>query len=609
MISMSQWRASIGSFHSRSTRNTTDKGLLKASNISICHQNIFKSLNFTIMCSMLISTLLLIGGIELNPGPTDTASDSQCKCNRKLGSSEIFKQRVSAANMQQKSTSQTISTNQYIIMEDMKKKFHILDPQTGKNIFEAEFNLLDQMSKRIQAEYDDIFSGKEDKFVSIPSKFQYNEDMTVSIKGLEERIQKEKCADKDYSFNSAELKRMENVLKNMKGDVTENQIHIRLQTLWHNKRGALFHSFHPEAVLHQLVDRAKAQRKSAKTLEFTTLEKKISEILSIDSKSEAKAIIALIKSNNPGITSFTTNHLLTEIDRSITSNKLKSEVIKDMTRIVSKNMKMSTFTIDESEKIISLGLFYHISKIAGEMDLIAILPDDKVLFNFEVKFQIADKNKSPTKLLNSATEQTKNNEEYLSRLFGPILTKGWRLIKVPVIIQSDGKSTLDPNLYCAHCKKFIIDANILSDLSSWINQFLPTQTTRNTCGLSVDYIEYLRVAEIIISSLSTESHLSAWKIVQGKKFNLPVAAGYTEIQGTFGLNPKKATKIGKNLQSKGQNISSPDEISFDEALHKFHDAQKLIFFSKLQLTLLDVSYHINMLLWSDYGTGECIIIL
>ena len=36
--------------------------------------------------------------------------------------------------------------------------------------------------------------------------------MTVSIKGLEERIQKEKSADKDYSFNSTELKRMENVL-------------------------------------------------------------------------------------------------------------------------------------------------------------------------------------------------------------------------------------------------------------------------------------------------------------------------------------------------------------------------------------------------------------
>ena len=609
MISMTQWRASIGSFHSRSTSSTNDKGLLNANNIFICFQNMFKTLSFTIMRLMLISSLLVIGGVELNPGPTDTASDSQCKCNRKLGSSEIFKQRVLAANTQQKSTNPPTSTNRYIIMEDMKKKFHVLDPQTGKNVFEAEYNLIDQMSKRIQAEYDAIFSGKEDKFVSIPSKFQYNEDMTVSIKGLEERIQKEKCADKDYNFNSVELKRMENILKNMKGDVTENEIHTRLQTLWHNKRGALFHSFHPEAVLHQLTDRAKAQRKSAKSLEFTPLETKISEILNIDSRSEAKVIIALIKSNNPGITSFTTNHLLTEIDRSITSNKLKSEVIKDIIRVVSKNMKMSTFTIDESEKIISLGIFYHVSKIAGEMDLIVILPDDNLLFNFEVKFQIADKNRSPTKLLNSATEQTKNNEEYLARLFGPILTKDWRLIKVPVIIQSNGKSTLDPNLSCTHCKKFIIDANILSGLSSWINQFVPARTTNITSGLSVDYIGYLRVAEIIISSLSTNSHLSAWKIVQGEKFSLPLAAGFTEAQGTFGLTPKQATKIGKKLQSNRQNVPSPDEITFDEALHKFHDAQKLIFFSKLQLTLLDVSYHIHMLLWSDYGTGECIKIL
>ena len=88
------------------------------------------------------------------------------------------------------------------------------------------------------------------------------------------------------------------------------------------------------------------------------------------------------------------------------------------------------------------------------MDLIAILPDNMIMFNFEVKFQIADKIKSPSQLLNSATKQTKNNEEFFARVFGKMLSKGWRLIKVPIILQSDGKCPLDPSTYCSHCENF-----------------------------------------------------------------------------------------------------------------------------------------------------------
>ena len=272
-------------------------------------------------------------------------------------------------------------------------------------------------------------------------------------------------------------------------------------------------------------------------------------------------------------------------------------------------MNKNSFSIDEAEKAIALGVFYYLSRISGEMDMIGLLPDDKLIFNFEIKFQIADNKKSPTKLLESATQQTKNNEEYFARVFGPLLTKGWRLIKVPVIIQSDGKNTLDPSTYCDHCKNFIIDAECLANLPPWFEKTIQTTSAIKNFGMSIDYSGYLKVTEMIISAVSTESHLSAWKIVEGQNYCLPIAAGYTKIDGTFGLNPKKLEELSKKLQQTSKSHASSDEISFDEALHKFHDAQKLIFFSKLQLSLIDVSYHIHMILWSDYGTGMLILLL
>ena len=150
----------------------------------------------------------------------------------------------------------------------------------------------------------------------------------------------------------------------------------------------------------------------------------------------------------------------------------------------------------------------------------------------------------------------------------------------------------------------IIDAKCLDDLPKWIEQILPESLTSSNLGKSNDYVGYLKVIEMIISSLSTESHLSAWKVVEGENYDLPIAVGYTEIQGTFGLDPKKVKNLEKKLKSSQLSNVSSDEITFDVAMHKFHDAQKLIFFSKLQLSLIDISIHIHMILWSDYGTGK-----
>ena len=86
----------------------------------------------------------------------------------------------------------------------------------------------------------------------IPDSFQYSQDMSLSIQGLEDRIDEEKLKGLSANYQKEEIKRMENVLKNMKGEVVESVIRSKLQQMWHSRRGLLLHSFHPENFLRQL---------------------------------------------------------------------------------------------------------------------------------------------------------------------------------------------------------------------------------------------------------------------------------------------------------------------------------------------------------------------
>ena len=64
-------------------------------------------------------------------------------------------------------------------------------------------------------EYQDLFDGKINEFVSIPETFQYEKDISISIQGLEDRIAVEKEQGQEaYGFNASEIKKMEDELKN-----------------------------------------------------------------------------------------------------------------------------------------------------------------------------------------------------------------------------------------------------------------------------------------------------------------------------------------------------------------------------------------------------------
>ena len=206
------------------------------------------------------------------------ASDNQCTCHRKLGSSETFKQQLS-----KQTTTINKAVNTYNVMDNLKNIFTDIDQATGKNKFDTEYKLVHTMQKRLQSEYQDLFNGTINEFVSIPETFKYEKDISISIQGLEDRIAVEKNQGQEaYGFKPSEITKMENELKNMKGEVAESLVQSKLKQFFAKNRGVLFHSFHPESILQPLVERATAQRKNTNSLTLTALECKLTQALNIN---------------------------------------------------------------------------------------------------------------------------------------------------------------------------------------------------------------------------------------------------------------------------------------------------------------------------------------
>ena len=217
-------------------------------------------------------------------------------------------------------------------MDNLKNIFIDIDPSTGENKFEVEYNLVETMEKRIQFEYQDLFDGKINEFVSIPETFQYEKDISISIQGLEDRIALEKEQSQEaYGFKASEINKMENELKNMKGDVAESQVHSKLKLFFAKSRGVLFHSFHPELVLQPLVGRAASQRQNVSSLALTPLEVKLAQVLNINVNTieqEADGIIQKISYSLSNPSNFSYKDLDAELEKQKKSEKKKFAFIQ-----------------------------------------------------------------------------------------------------------------------------------------------------------------------------------------------------------------------------------------------------------------------------------------
>ena len=134
----------------------------------------------------------------------------------------------------------------------------------------------------------------------------------------------------------------------------------------------------------------------------------------------------------------TESELLWAIEKVIDDKKKHNEIsaiIKNLTKVTNK----TDYTFNETKNAISIGLTHHYFRPHGEIDFLAVLPDECLILNIEVKQQIKINSRNAKKLLKEASSQMKRNEQNLARLLSPMLSKGWRLAKVAVILPGNLK--------------------------------------------------------------------------------------------------------------------------------------------------------------------------
>ena len=100
-----------------------------------------------------------------------------------------------------------------------------------------------------------------------------------------------------------------------------------------------------------------------------------------------------------------------------------------------------------------------------EWDILVIFPDIKSIINIEVKLGPQSRGNKLT-LLHEASNQTEKHFLYFLKLFGSKLSENWKFIKAACVPYL--KVQRDADNPCKQCKRYILNENDLSNISSWI---------------------------------------------------------------------------------------------------------------------------------------------
>ena len=84
-----------------------------------------------------------------------------------------------------------------------------------------------------------------------------------------------------------------------------------------------------------------------------------------------------------------------------------------------KNCKLNDYTFDETETFCRL--LHQELRPAGELDNLVSLPDEILLCNIDVKYQLSGYDKQSKGLFTDASDQTKRAKFYLLNVFAPFL--------------------------------------------------------------------------------------------------------------------------------------------------------------------------------------------
>ena len=294
------------------------------------------------------------------------------------------------------------------------------------------------------------------------SQGEPNQNIHTSVHSRQDSSQSRTST--QLSSNEAiSLKRIQDHLKKLRPQLAEQEFVDALACFFYQQRGIFIHSLKLDNHLKVLTNKARDRRRQDKSLGFglTDFERKLAEQMNISDQ-------ALVDTADKVVT-----HLLTK--RKANTGKINGKVVReaiddqlkgnDQTYVKKLFKPGQWYSLIEVKDGIMLGKFESDCRVAGENDIMIMLPDSKLFLCVEIKRHMK-RNDPPVlpkstsridKNMISASDQLKKNAAFISMMYGAILSPGWQFVKVCAI---------SPTLYnseriCKNCRKFILTTDML----------------------------------------------------------------------------------------------------------------------------------------------------
>ena len=526
--------------------------------------------------------------------------DTNCEksCGLKYGISESF-QRIVLEQQKIKGAKGHLKPQIFDDPKDQKSYSHMLDDIMIK-IFDSkdEQRVFRKSLEGMRSNYPEILNGEEKNMFYAPASFNLDsrikENESCVPDALEEMQTELDSKQQLTSKEKRNLKKIRDHLQKLRPQLAEQEFVDALACFFYNHRGIFIHSLKLDDHLKVLTNKAREYRRQHSQIGFalTDFEKKLAEQLNISDKilndTADKVVTQLLSNNKVNIGTPINGRLI----RSSVDGTLKGN---DKTHVMKLFHPGQFYTINDVKDGVILGKFESMSRVAGENDLLLMLPDLKVFLCIEIKRHMKTcvlKNQNNPKIdqnMMSASDQLKKNSYFISRMHGAILSQGWEFVKVCAI----SPEINNPEKICSNCKKFILTTNILktpgglkrwweeTGLSKRENMF--DQKSKDT---SYNEFQLFFNRLICISSVKvTPDPFHSWAQVQG---NTPyhMSAGLTNTE--------------QAIRSK----AASEGLDVEDALKAAHHAYKVLFFNKDQMAILTTDNAPHAIFMCDFGAGK-----
>ena len=253
------------------------------------------------------------------------------------------------------------------------------------------------------------------------------------------------------------------------------------------------------------------------------------------------------------------------------------------------------YSIDDVRAGIVLGKFESECRVAGENDIMIMLPDSKLFVCVEIKRHMKSKDRQDNtnskidKNMISASQQLKKNANFIARMHGAVLSPEWQFVKICAI----SPELNNPENICDHCKKFVLTTDILKTLGGLKKWWEETGISKRASlfdqgskDSSYNQFQLFFNRLICMSSVKVVTDaFNTWNQVQGKT-PYHMSAGHTITKQT--IHDKAAS----------------EGLDVEDALKATHHAYKILFFSKDQMAILTADCAPHAIFMCDFGAGK-----